>query len=517
MSVPRTLTAISLDQGRLCAVNAAVGSDRVKVQSWLVTPVPAGVDVRDAAAAGAWVASELDRAGMGRAKLVFAVPRGEVVLKTLKLPQGEGAGGAELAGMVRLQMTRQLTMAVEGTAIDYSPIGVGQDDKGLVSVLAAALPGERLGWYRDLAKAAGCRIERVGLRAAGLAALLAEVSQRHTGPVLGIAAGWGSVEFVIVEDGQLVFARSADVGMGTDADTAVFVPRVAVEAKRTWMSYRGAEGSAEVDAVVMPGRGALVTELGQRCAEAMELPFERIEMPGLIEMPEIPEVDRLVLAPLIGLLIENEVSRATMDFAHPRKAPDLAAVKRQRVLAGVLGAILVGGGAVVAGMWSLGQAGNRLHAATEAGNELRGKSSAFLAESARLSHIQKWTGARVDWLAHLKYLSDQMPDPRQGLMDQVGGSLTRARVELVVKGDGRYDPKGWQLAQQATFSIQGHVKQRDIADNLRDRLVGAKDIYSDVESKGPDTPVQFALSLVTSLPTPEAPPKPAKPAGGPSK
>ena len=43
-------------------------------------------------------------------------------------------------------------------------------------------------WYRELAKSAGCKIERVGLRASGLAALLAAVSQRHTGPVIGVAA-----------------------------------------------------------------------------------------------------------------------------------------------------------------------------------------------------------------------------------------------------------------------------------------------------------------------------------------
>jgi hypothetical protein len=301
--------------------------------------------------------------------------------------------------------------------------------------------------------------------------------------------------------------------MGIEGGTAEFVPRVAVEAKRTWMSWRGAEGSAEIDAMVMPGRGTLESELGRKCAEAMELPFERIEMPGAVEMPEIPEADRLMLVPLIGLLVESLGSRETMDFAHPRKAPDLGAARRQRVLAGILGLIVLGGGGIVAANLSLQKARAGLDAAEKAGAGLRGDYAKFLADSAKLGHVQKWTSARVDWLAHLKYLSDQMPDPRQGLMDNVSGGLA-ARVDLAVKSDGKYDAKGWQLTQRAAFSIQGHVKQRDIADNLRDRLVGAKEIYSDVESKGPDTPEQFALSLTTSLPTPEAPPKPAKPAGG---
>ena len=83
MSVPRTLTAISLDQGRLCAAHADIAGDRVKIESWLTAQVPPGIDAKDAAAVGGWLASEMDKAGMGRARLVMAVPRGEVVLKTL--------------------------------------------------------------------------------------------------------------------------------------------------------------------------------------------------------------------------------------------------------------------------------------------------------------------------------------------------------------------------------------------------------------------------------------------------
>ena len=149
---PPALTALNPPQNRLCAVHATVAPERIHVQSWLIVKVPSEVDVRDGAATGAWAATELDKAGMGRARLVFAVPRGEVVLKTLRFPKGEGSGEAELAGMVRLQMTRQLTMAVEGTAIDYAPIGEEEGEKGSVTVMAAALPGERMNGVRGIAE-----------------------------------------------------------------------------------------------------------------------------------------------------------------------------------------------------------------------------------------------------------------------------------------------------------------------------------------------------------------------------
>jgi Tfp pilus assembly PilM family ATPase len=324
MSVGRKLIAISLDQDRLCAVSAAVSSKTVKVEAMHSAQAPANVSVREGAAVGAWIGSELEKGGLGRGRLVIAVPRGEVILKKLKLPRAEGSTGAELAGMVRLQMTRQLTMAVEGTAIDYLPIGdLPQGSAGgTVSVLAAALPGERMLYYRELAKAAGCKIERLGLRSAGVASLLAEASQTANGPVLGVAVGIGSTEYAVVESGQLVFARAADIGLGAGDGDDSFIQKIAVEAKRTAMSYRVGEGAVEVDALLVAGDGGLAGQVSAACGEASELPARVSQWPSAIEVPGlVSERDRLVSAPLLGLLLEIAADRVSLDFAHPRKAP----------------------------------------------------------------------------------------------------------------------------------------------------------------------------------------------------
>lgn len=510
MSGSRGLIAVNLDHDRVCAVGADVGTGELTVTGWLNSRLPQGMNARDSAVVGAWLGEELQRAGLGRGRLVFAVPRGEVILKKLKLPRGEGAGQSELAGMVRLQMTRQLTMAVEGTSIDYMPIGEEgtAEGVGVWVVLAAALPGERMLWYRDAAKAAGCKLERIGLRACGLAVMLAEIAQRQNGPVMAVAAGFGSVEFAIIEDGRLVFARAADVGIGSDveSDDAAAVSKIAVEAKRTWASYRVGEGASDVEAILVSGEGRLARELAKACGEGAELPWKLASLPGLVKFKtQLSELDALAAAPLIGLLAEVAVDKPTVDFAHPRKAPDLAAIKRQRVLLGVLGVIVLGGGAYVYSMMEIGSLRRRLEAAVTDGNALRSKYNAFLAEDARLGHIQQWTAARVDWIAHLKYLSDQMPDPRQALMDQVSGSLS-AKVEFTTR-DGRYDKKGWQVQQRAAFAVTGHIKQREVGDDLRKRLVSS-DVYTTVESLGPDTPDQFALTLLTSRPIPEPAPRP---------
>lgn len=504
MSISRTVIALSLDHDRVYALSAATGGGSVVAKSWFSTQVPSGVDLKDAAAVGEWLGKALDEAKLPRGRLVIAVPRGEVVLKRLKLPRGAGAGETELAGMVRLQMARQLTVGMEGTAIDYVPIGTDHDEgepaaPGSVSVLAGALPSDRMAWYQALAKAAGCKIDRLGLRAAGLSALLAAASQRHNGPVLGIAAGLGSIEFVIVEDGQLVFARAADGG--TAGAEEGFAQRAAVEAKRTWMSYRVGDGSTEVDGIALPGEGKLAQELGQRCGEALEMAFELVGIPDRIELPrEMSETDRMAAAPLIGLLAEGILAKPSLDFANPRKAPDLAAAKRQRAMLAVLAVIVLGGGAYFLAIQRLGHAEADLKKAESHGASLAEQYQQYLKEDARLRHIKQWTSARTDWLAHTKWLSDQMPDPRQALMDEVTGNL-KATVEFVTK-DGRYDPSGWQTRQVAAIGIQGQIKEREVANNLRERLVSSG-LFLQVESKGADVADHFEFVLTTSKAAPD--------------
>src|SRR2546421_341402 len=81
--------------------------------------------------------------------------------------------------------------------------GVGGGQDGTVGVLAGAMPADRVRWWREIASGAGLNLRRIGLRCAGGAALLAELSQRRAGPIMGVSVGAGSTEFVIVEDGQM--------------------------------------------------------------------------------------------------------------------------------------------------------------------------------------------------------------------------------------------------------------------------------------------------------------------------
>src|SRR5262245_43713593 len=123
MTVGRDHSVVELDGSRLAALTACVSSDRISVERWLMAERPEGVVGDNPEAVGDWIAAEILKAGLSRTRVTLAIPRGDIVLKQMSMPVPVGGvNEGELVGMVRLQMVRQLTMSVEGTAIDYAPL-----------------------------------------------------------------------------------------------------------------------------------------------------------------------------------------------------------------------------------------------------------------------------------------------------------------------------------------------------------------------------------------------------------
>lgn len=505
MSARKPLIALDLDHDHLTAVSATVTGERVTVRLWLMEDRPESVDAKDAQAVGRWIGSVLSEHDFARGRVIVSVPRGDVVLKRMSLPAVEESDAVERAGMVRLQMIRQLTMPAEGASIDFVPISA-EDETGEEGslVLAGAMPGDRLEWVREMVKSARLRLDRVALRSAGTAVLLAGDSQRRGGPILGVTMGWATVEFVIVEDGQLVFVRAADIARPMQAEEVQeYSRRVAVEAKRTWMSYRVSRESAEVEAVAVLETGELAELVGQRCGEAIELPWQAVGIPdadGVIVVPEkMPHESKAVGAPLVGLLAESIVGREGLDFAHPRKAPDLGAAARQRVLLAIFLLIVIAGVSYFIGTSRLNKVNRELASANQQVKSLEGLYGEYLLDQARVEHLDQWMNLGVDWLAHLRWLVEQMPEPSEALILEFRGTLKSAEVRFVPKG-GKYTGGQWEPLQLAQFDFGGRMAEREVADALRGRLIDA-DIYT-VENKGPDEEHRFDFMLQTARRSP---------------
>jgi hypothetical protein len=503
MTSRKSITVLDLDGECLTAVQASLSAGRVLVQKYVVASRPQGVAAEDPAAVGAWVRQSLRDAGLDAPSVLLSMSRSDVVLKRLVFPvTGDSIHADDLAGMVRLQMSRALTLAVDGAAIDYAPLSDGSVDgsEGTSAVLAGAMPAERIEWCRKLAREAGVRLSRVTLRSCGAAAMISELSQRRDGPVLGVCLGARTVEFVIVEHGQMVFARAAEFPRPTDeASTEVYAERVAVELRRTWTSYRVGSPGSEAPSVAALGDGPLSRLVGDRCARLLDCQREAVPTSPAIELAApMPEADSALIVPLLGLLLEEAVGLPALDFAHPRQPSDRKAALRQRVLAGVFAAIVVLGGVGVAGMMKLDSLQAAVNAARVKEAGLKIEMDELNAQQARAGHLEQWTQARVDWLSHLESLSNTLPDPHICQLSELGGALS---ATVAFNGKSGSSDGTWASSQSGVFAVSGKVKDREIAADLRERLIQSR-LYRQVESRGPELSDAFSFELVTSLKQP---------------
>jgi Tfp pilus assembly PilM family ATPase len=504
---------VEMDGPRLSAIAADVKGERVSLKAWHTAECPESVNAADEGDLLAWAVRQLKDWDLGRGRVVCSVPRAEIVLKRLHLSGAGEANGAEQSSIVSLQMSRQLSLSMREPAIDFVPIGVAEDSS--LDVLAGALPGGRLEWLKSLARGASLRLHRVGLRSEGVATLVTSSAPDQAGAVLGIGLGASTTDFVIVEAGEIRFARAADIGLSRDADEAdSFAGRISVEAKRTWMSYRMTSDSSEVQRVLVLGSGDASREVADRCAEALELNADVVGLPGFLDVDaNLAEQDRLLALPLVGLLAQEILGVQTLNFASPRRPEDRSAMRRRRVLLGVLGLIVLAGVGYFLAQGSLQSLDRRR-------SKLAGERSALLQDymeilrrDARASHAEQFIDAGPDWIGHLGWLSEAMPDPHDAIADQLRAWTTPTVTFTPRTGSNSrsvsYVGGRWSHDQPVSIVIDGQMRRRDIADTLRDRLL-ASGMYT-VDTRGPDDEDSFSFLLTSEV----AAPAPASAEGEP--
>lgn len=506
MKLRGNLVVLCHEGERLSAVWGTVQKDRVRVRGWLAAEQPKGIDASDTEKVGDWVASSLKEAGCKARACVIAVPRASVVLKRLTLPAAASGREGDLAGMVQLQMARQLTMPLQGAAIDYVRLNSpesGGGDGDPTELLAAALPGDYVAHARGVAKKAKLRLRSVALRGEGSATLFAQLSYTQDGPVLGVSVTAQGVELGIVAEGRVVFSRAVEIKPPTElAGWAAFTQRVAVEAKRTRVGYRGTGESGDIVCIAVLGDDAMAESVGKSLGDELGLPWQTVRFPNAVELPsEMESQARAVLAPLIGLMVGAAIDRSTYDFSNPRKAPDTSAQLRQAVLAAAFGFIIFGGGGWVIADQQLRALNGRIKSTKEQSNTLAMQYIRQLRAEARVNHIEKLREPSVDWLDHVYYLSQALPPAELARLESLSG-VGRSGVGFFTVGEGGAMSEAktlqggqWVASGGASFTLAG-AATREVADELRADVV-ADNVY-ELSTRGADVAGKFEYVLKTS-------------------
>jgi Tfp pilus assembly PilM family ATPase len=495
----RPMTLIELDGPRLTAIYARIGMGRVEVESWHTADRPTDIRPDNADEIGRWLRDELRKGEIPAARVVLVIPRGDVVLKPLSFPKpAEGEiSDADLGGMVRLQMSRQLTLTTGETPIDYVPIRGAAS--GGVEVLAGALPGDRAAWWAQVREASGIKVRRIALRCLGVGAVLGDLSVRREGAVLGVALGPAATDLVVVEHGGVVTSRA--IGFVRPDDPGgfdVFAERIAVEARRTIGSFRAGRSGTGVEGVCVLGEGDLCERVAQKCGAALETQGETIPLGPTVRVPAgMPATMRSDAAALLGLALEEVQERVSLDFANPRKPPDVQARIRQGVLAGVLGMIVLGGAFWVWADQQLGEMRRTLAALRAEESDLRSKADRFTRERVRIGHVEALHASRVDWLSHVAHVTGIMPEPGPAILDDLRARAVVAPT-FTPSERGAFPAGTWGASLGVTIDLEGSITSRQVASDLREALLAAGG-YA-VESRGADVPERFSLQLRSTSP-----------------
>jgi len=293
-----------------------------------------------------------------------------------------------------------------------------------------------------------------------------------------------------------------DLALPTEtSELSEYVEQIAVEAKRTWMAYRANADSSEVHAVSVLGSGVFAHDIGRACAAELEMPYERLRLSASIEFPaEMSDWERSVSLPLVGLMAESVFTEPTLDFAHPRVAPDRAAAIRQRALMGLFAAVLVFGTLGVFGWLHLQDLEGEADAASDALSKAQMRHARYLVESARLNNLEQWASADVDWIGHIAWLSETVGDPREVRFDGLSAALVNEVVFQLPRGVSDISKGEWLSDRRISFSVGGPAINRETANAFREQLLDSG-IYR-VGTRGADVPDSFRLDLTTTYLSP---------------
>ncbi len=453
----RNLIAIDFSHRRLRAIEAVGHRGGIKLLRSLSEEVPGEIAHEDVSALGRWIGRRLRQRGFTAENAILSVNREHAVTRRLTLPT---TNPDEFPSMVSLSLKKDLPIDSDQAVIDFIEF---QRHETSSEVLACAIPRDVLARVVEVAEAAGLNVTAVSLRCFGTAKLLGSLPENQGRNALAIDLGAGGFEFVIANDESIGFARGVEVLPGSEQSEEVLV----TEIRRTWISHTLADGgNDQIESGVLLATSEMAHRLEIDVSRALGMEVVALDAHPMVRLPGDFDSDAW---PLAGLLLTRFQGSQAINFAAPRKAPDLQARRRQRIL------ILIGLTLIAAfGGWTLG---NRSLSATRAGNaELAAKAKTALKEyhrnrrdGYRLDHLEAWTAVNPDWLAHVESIRAFMPDPSRVVLDDLSLALLSGGIDHD-KG------VGFSEVGEVRVEISGESIDRETIDGLRSELVAAENI-----------------------------------------
>ncbi|MCP4245451.1 MAG: pilus assembly protein PilM [bacterium] len=456
----RRILSVDWDPRELRLVHARIRKEQVCIDDVLSVKMPDNIDLTSAEQLGQLLRQVLHHERIRCNHVIVDIPRDQVVLNTLTLPN---VAVGDMAGMVELQIAKGLPFPVSEAVVDFA---VPPDDDGgdQYDVPVGAVRKEVVAFYEQVCHNAGLKLERIGLRPyANKVAIGALLAGQTPERVLIVDVGPTLTEIDVLRRGQLVFSRAASVFVPPDIGKAVplssvdvarsgvislpdedegeveaevipfdaeietghrdltaVVTDLMVEVTRSIEAYRGTDLGAEMDCVVVAGG----TGIEERLAEAMQRRFgvhtETYNPTAILDGDRDRGAEAVGFSAALGLVLGHAgEGRLHFDFLHPKKqeAPGRAQLKKVPLVAAVVAVFVLFGGV----LYTKGPA--KKFAQIRALEEEIADTKARIKDNQPFIRMvgaaEKFEAEQIVWVDEMRSLVALLPDNKKVVLEQL--------------------------------------------------------------------------------------------------
>lgn len=402
---------------------------------------------------------QLDAAGQRVEKLVLVVPRAQLEMLSVEVPQ---ADANELAALVQSEVDAQLGDGEQALVADFcvleghpgsrSPWGTSQASNGTsesgngslpeeesgqrVQTVAFAVEQARFAKWQSLAETHGFGLTAVTSRqVAPLTSLITEGEFRRRLTVL-VAIYAGEVELSFIEGKRLALLRTFRVASNTPESLAEQI-QIEVQRSLSMVDFGAASQDAELlllqrDPALVLGSGLADDESGETASassgasptSAWDEFIDGLDARAVRLDPESWEggAGEVIEPALVGAVMDLSADRLAVDLIHPKRpAASPNPVKRWSLIGGLAAVSL---GVVGYVLWSdVSELRRQVDAAEEQLEKEEAIAAKMQEQGDETRYVQQWLGTQVDWLTHMQRLSQQFPDGQGANVRRLSASI----------------------------------------------------------------------------------------------
>lgn len=429
------LLGIEWGKEQVAIVQGAIVGGRLRVQNAFELTRPKGELAAEAVAD--WLKEQLGAKGISTGTVLLALPREEVVLRRVELPN---VPDDELPLLVRYQVGAKSSASIDDLVVDFIPVpatapsaeevphsgGNAPSDTtsdasapagGQRFVLAATVSRQAVELLRETFRLAGLTLAGISATPVVMAELHAHATRDATRippPMAGVRAAeiivsrWGRrLEIAVVTGRTLRFAH----GTRISHEVTETEPVAALEVSRALVAFRGQISDAKVTQVWVTDDENRAARLGELLSIRLSCPAAPLDLsaacdaePGL-SMSELAHYS----APIGALLDQIDARVDTINFLAPRQpAKRVDPHRKQRVRFAVLGAALAVAMVLAYGLYVYNLSDELTRKQREDQNlALLIKQGEPVVKSSAL--VQEWLAGRVSWLSELDAMAERWP------------------------------------------------------------------------------------------------------------